>query len=274
LKAEFQENGFWLNRCITCGHYYVSPRPLNPGTIRDVYEKTPSTEIHWQNELQRIPVYEKYIEWIKGFVPGRRWLDIGCGCGTFMEVLRQAEYEVEGIETDELRRFHCESRGLKVHPEPIEANYLAPGSFDAVSMINVFSHLRDPIMVFKAIERVLRHDGIIFLTTSQLGKKAYQSEVPSWHLGDHLHFAGPNTFNKIASMLGWKTITLKRDLTQTVVLKKKLYYDSERIWVNWMKKVFKEIPLLAEFVGAMICFSRRYASPRHEVAILFRKIAA
>jgi SAM-dependent methyltransferase len=191
-----------------------------------------------------------------------------------MEVLRQAGCEVEGIETDEQRLYHCRSRGLKVHPEPIESNFLAPGSFDAVSMINVFSHLCDPIVVFKAIERVLRHDGIVFLTTSQLGEKAFQSEVPSWHVGDHLQFAGPNTFSKMASILGWEAITLKRDLTQTVVIKEKLFYESERVWVNWLKKAFKEIPLLTKFAGATTCLFRGYASPRHEVAILFRKITS
>jgi SAM-dependent methyltransferase len=269
---EFQENGFWLNRCMSCGHFYVSPRPVNAMAIVGIREKSPPPEIHRIDELQRVPVYEKYIDWIKGYGRGKRWLDIGCGCGTFMEVLQREGYEVEGIEMDEQRLTHCQSRGLKVHSEPIESNSLAPESFDAVSMINVFSHLLDPIVVFKAIERVLANNGVIFLTTSQLGKKAYQREVPHWHIGDHLHFAGPNTFNNIASMLGLEAITLKRELTQTVVLKEKLLYESGRVWVNWIKKGFKEMPLLTELGGAMICFSRRYTSPRHEVTILFKKI--
>jgi SAM-dependent methyltransferase len=171
-----------------------------------------------------------------------------------MEILHQAGYEAEGIETDEQRLFYCRSKGLKVHPEPIESNLLVAGSFDVVSMVNVFSHLLDPIMVFEAINRVLANNGIVFLTTSQLGKKAYRSEVPSWYLGDHLQFAGPNTFSSIASMLGWEVITLNRALTQTVVLKEKLRYNSKRIWVNWMKKAFKEIPLLTELGGAIISF--------------------
>lgn len=271
-RPEFQENGFWLNRCTSCGHFYVSPRPLNPGTVDEGGEKIPSPEIHKKDEIQRIPFYKNYICWVKRFEPGRRWLDIGCGCGTFMEVLHQAGYKIEGIETDEQRLSHCRSRGLEVHPEPIESNLLSQGSFDVVSMINVFSHIRDPIILFNAIKRVLRPDGIIFLTTSQCGEKAYKGEVSSWYLGDHHHFAGPNTFKNIASKLGKEAITLKRELTQTVVLKEKLLYESERIWVNWVKKAFRIVPILPKIAGAMICLFHGYASPRHEVAILFRKI--
>jgi 2-polyprenyl-3-methyl-5-hydroxy-6-metoxy-1,4-benzoquinol methylase len=147
---------------------------MNPTAIDGIGEINPSPDIHKENEMQRIPIYEKYIAWVERFSPGRRWLDIGCGCGTFMEVLHRAGYEVEGIETDEQRLFHCRSRGLRVHTQSIESDFLPPKSFDAISMINVFSHLRDPIIVFNVIKRVLRPDGIIFLTTSQCGKKAYQ----------------------------------------------------------------------------------------------------
>lgn len=189
-----------------------------------------------------------------------------------MEVLQKTGYEVEGIEMNEERLSHCDSRGLKVHPEPIESNLLPPRSFDAISMINVFSHLGHPIIVFKAMERLLKPDGILFLTTSQLGEKAYQGEVANWHLGDHLQFAGPNTFKNIAAILGKEAITLKRELTQTVVLKEKLSYESERVWVNWIKKAFTKIPLLAELAGTLICISRMNTFPRHEVAVLFRKI--
>jgi hypothetical protein len=124
---------------------------------------------------------------------------------------------------------------------------------------------------FSAIHRILRDNGVIIVTTSELGKKAYKSEVKNWNIPDHLHFAGPNTFHSIASKLGLRISYISRLLTQKVTLVEKLYYDSGQPFVQMIKLLLRHVPGLLEFSAVTRCLIYGYFYPRHEVVVLFQK---
>ena len=266
----FEENGFILNRCNQCGHFYVSPRPSS-GSNHGSEEEIPSPSIHVSDELRRKPLFERYVNYVKRCVPRGKWLDIGCGCGTLLQVARQNGFEVEGIEINPERLAYCRDAGLKVYENDIDSNFPLPSSYDVISLINVFSHLRSPIATFTAINRILTDKGIILLATSELGEKAYKDEVENWHIPDHLHFAGSNTFQSIASKLNLKISYASRSLTQKVVLSEKLSYRSNRGLVQMIKIMLRHIPGLIELTAGVMCLSRGYLHPRHEVVVLFHR---
>lgn len=266
----FNENGFSLNRCNQCEHFYVSPRPCS-GFNHGSEEEIPSPSIHVSDELRRKPIFEKYVNYIKRYVPKGNWLDIGCGCGTLLQVASQNGFEVEGIEINPERLAYCRDAGLKAYRHNIEVDLLPPSSYDVVSLINVFSHLRSPMATFSAIKRILRDNGVTLLATSELGKKAYKNEVESWHVPDHLHFAGPNTFQLIASKLGLRISYISRLLTQKVTLVEKLYYHSDQPFVQMIKLLLRHVPGLIEITTGITCLTRGYLHPRHEVVALFHK---
>ena len=266
----FEENGFILNRCNHCGHFYVSPRPCSTDSNCSE-EEIPPPNIHLSDELRGKVTFERYVNCIKKYVPGGRWLDIGCGCGTLLQVASQNGFEVEGIETNSDRLAYCREVGLKVYGDDIEAGFLPPSSFDVVSLINVFSHLRSPLGTFNALKRILRDNGVIIVATSELGKKAYKNEVETWHIPDHLHFAGPNTFQLIASKLGLKISYISRLLTQKVTLSEKLPYDSDQAFVQMIKLLLRHVPGLIELTCGIMFLARGHCYPRHEVVALFDK---
>lgn len=267
----FEENGFILNRCNHCGHFYVSPRPSSASN-HSSKEEIPLPTIHASDELRRKLIFEKYVSCIRKYVPSGKWLDIGCGCGTLLQAARDVGFEVEGIEINPERLAYCKAQGLRVYNRDIESNYMPPSSYDVVSLINVFSHLRSPMTTFSAIQRILRDNGVILVATSELGKKAYKGEVENWHLPDHLHFAGPNTFYLVASKLNLKIFYVSSSLSQKTVLKEKLYYKSEKTLVQAIKILLRFIPGLIELVALMKCLTCGYLHPRHEVVVLFQKI--
>ena len=266
----FEENGFILNRCNECGHFYVSPRPIS-GFDHGSEEEIPPPSIHVSDELGRKPVFERYVDYVKRYVAKGNWLDIGCGCGTLLQVARQNGFEVEGIEINPDRLAYCRDAGLGACGSEIEADLFSPSSYDVISLINVFSHLRSPMTTFSAIDRILRDNGVILVVTSELGRKAYNGEVENWHLPDHLHFAGPNTFQWIASKLNLKFSYVSRSLTQKVVLSEKLYYRSNRGLVQLMKMMLQYVPGLINLMAGIMCLSKGYRRPRQEVVVLFQK---
>jgi len=264
----FEENGFILNRCNQCGHFYVSPRPSS-GSNHGSEEEIPSPSTHVSDELRRKPLFERYVNYVKKCVPRGKWLDIGCGCGTLLQVARQNGFEVEGIEINPDRLAYCRNAGLKAYRRNIEVDPLPPSSYDVVSLINVFSHLRSPMATFSAINRILRDNGVILVATSELGKRTYKDEVENWDIPDHLHFAGPMTFQSIASKLGLKLFYASRSLSQKTVLTEKLYYKSDKTLVQAIKILLRFIPDLIEVVARFNCLVRGYFFPRHEVVVLF-----
>ena len=266
----FEENGFILNRCNQCGHFYVSPRPSS-GSNHGSEEEIPSPSIHVSDELRRKPTFERYVNYIKRYVPKGKWLDIGCGCGTLLQVASQNGFEVEGVEISPDRLAYCRDAGLKAYGRDIEADLLPPSSYDVISLINVFSHLRSPITTFSSIHRILRGNGVILVATSELGKKAYKDEVENWHIPDHLHFAGPNTFQSIASKLNLKVSYVSRSLTQKIVLSEKLYYRSNHALVQLIKMMLQYIPGLIDLTAGIMCLSKGYRYQRHEVVVLLHR---
>lgn len=267
----FEENGFILNRCHHCGHFYVSPRPRFGSNYGSEGKDMPPPSIHLSDELRRKPTFERYVNYIKRCVPSGKWLDIGCGCGTLLQVAGDAGFDTEGIEVDPERLEHCRKVGLTVYHHDINSNFLPPSSYDVVSLINVFSHLRSPMTTFSAIHRILRDNGVILVATSELGKKAYKDEVENWHIPDHLQFAGPNTFHSIASRFGLKLSYASRSLSQKTVLTEKLYYKSDKTLVQAIKILLRFIPGLIELAALTKCLTCGYLHPRHEVIVLLYK---
>ena len=267
----FEENGYFLNQCGGCGHYYVSPRPSLKDSRHLGEKEKPADAIHKQDETRRKPIFEKYVGAVKKIVPAGKWLDIGCGCGTLMEVAHQRGFIVEGIEVDHERSAYCREAGLSVYEKDIEADDLHPSSYDVVSLINVFSHLRSPMTTFSSIWRILREMGVIIVATSEVGKRAYRDEVDNWHIPDHLNFAGPNTLPLIESKLGFQLSYVSRSLTQKVVLLDKLAYRSERTILNLAKFMLHHIPGLVSLTAAMTCLTRGYFYARHEIVALLQK---
>jgi len=267
----FVEKGFTLNRCNHCGHFYVSPRP-SIGIVPELTaEDEPPVEIHSLDEVRRKPHFRRYVETVKQYVPGGKWCDIGCGCGTLLQVAAEAGFDVEGIEKNPERLAYCRSMGLTVLNNDIESNFL-PGSFyDVISLINVFSHLRSPVATFSRIQRLLKNNGVILVATSELGKTVYKDEVGNWHIPDHLHFAGPNTFKVIASKFGFRLYYIDRSITQRVVLSEKLLYESDRPSIAMIKSMLRYIPGLVDITAAATCLSKGFLYPRHEVVLILRR---
>lgn len=78
------------------------------------------------------------------FHKGGRLLDIGCGNGKFLFLMRELGWEVEGIEPDPKAAAHAEKSGLPVRQGGIENVELEPNSYDAITLSHVAEHLLDP----------------------------------------------------------------------------------------------------------------------------------
>ena len=100
---------------------------------------------------------------------GKRILDIGCGPGDFLVLLRDREgMSVEGIEpNDQPASFAERHQGLNVYKDPVEGAFWQDRSetYDFVTMWDVLEHVNFPTATFRAAACLLKPGGVLAVGT-------------------------------------------------------------------------------------------------------------
>lgn len=103
---------------------------------------------------------------------GSRVLDVGCGGGLLSEAMAQAGADVTGIDLApnllKVARLHGLESGAKVDYREMSVEALAgeaPGTFDAVTCMEMLEHVPQPASVVAACARLLKPGGQLFLST-------------------------------------------------------------------------------------------------------------
>lgn len=96
-------------------------------------------------------------------------LDIGCGRGEWLQLLKEREVEAYGIDTNEHYVRSCKESGLDVRHEDARLHLaeLAPDSLAAVTAFHIFEHLDVPelVEVIDLAIRALKTGGLLLLET-------------------------------------------------------------------------------------------------------------
>ena len=109
------------------------------------------------------------LEWLGAPVPGQRILDLGCGRGFYLKMLRHLGFTaIYGIDR-ELELLPRARRRLRPGPAPVGAASAGalpfPDSrFDAVILSEVLEHLGDEAAALAEIRRVLKPGGRLLIT--------------------------------------------------------------------------------------------------------------
>ncbi len=198
-------DGAWdLYRCAQCASGYLDPRPT-PESIGRAYAGyyTHDAEDHptvrrkgrirsllhdlvngYQNHrygLQRSPALP-IGRWLLPLLPagGGRLLDVGCGNGGFLMLVRQAGWQVEGLDFDAGAVQAARSRGLEVHHGGIEALSARSACYDVITLCHVIEHVHDPITTLRRLHALLKPGGVLWLDTPNLASLGAVRFGPHW----------------------------------------------------------------------------------------------
>ena len=97
-------------------------------------------------------------------------LEIGCGDGSFMEVLQQEfECKIIGLDIASQAVVMAKKKGLRVRKWDIEKPFpFLKNSFDLIISRQVIEHIYDPDIMLDNVHKVLKKEGTLFLTTPNL----------------------------------------------------------------------------------------------------------
>src|SRR5215471_17020111 len=167
-------NPFRFVRCTECGHLYLSPRPA-PADLSVIYPSNYYTlagtgslvaKLRRVWEGKKVGVYREAVGEGK-----KRILDVGCGEGRFLQVLRDfgpKEWELVGVDFDPAAVERCRARGFTALAKRVEDMAAEDGTFDAVVMLQLIEHVEDPVALTKRVFALLRSQGVFVVETPNL----------------------------------------------------------------------------------------------------------
>ncbi|MCS7222929.1 MAG: class I SAM-dependent methyltransferase, partial [Armatimonadetes bacterium] len=139
-------------------------------------------------------------------------LEIGCATGEFLVKLKDAGYEVFGIEISEWATQQAKSKGIEVICGAFEDVYqfVHPESFDAILMIDVLEHTRDPIFFVSIAKTLLKPGGLIMIhTPNYLGTPLrFRKEIILTEGREHCFYFTPQAVKSVVKSAGLKRIQI------------------------------------------------------------------
>ena len=243
----FEAPGFWsLRCCAACRLAWLDPRPA-PQDVGKLYARYlthgagerdldlaraalaaslgvepqaagPAQRL-WGRLLSRLPFWRDLCvgqalgcgHLLKG-LPRGRLLEVGCGDGSSLSLMRDLGWEAFGVEPDPVaaqaaRRVH----GLEVFTGTLEEARLPERSCDAVVLHHVLEHVPDPAALLTECRRVLKESGRLALMTPNLDGLGHRLFSKSWFALDpprHLFLFAPRALERLARQSGLRVTAL------------------------------------------------------------------
>jgi ubiquinone/menaquinone biosynthesis C-methylase UbiE len=117
-----------------------------------------------------------YLRWR----PSGRLLEIGCGAGEQLLTLKNAGWDVIGVDFDPAAVAAARSRGLTVVLGDLRDANFDSDSFDAVVMSHVIEHVVDPVSLLAECRRVLKPQGAFVTITPNAKSWGHRTFRASW----------------------------------------------------------------------------------------------
>jgi 2-polyprenyl-6-hydroxyphenyl methylase / 3-demethylubiquinone-9 3-methyltransferase len=125
------------------------------------------------------PVRLAYVEARAG-LKDKRVLDVGCGGGLLSEAMARVGAAVTGIDlapmTIEVAELHALDSGIAVdyRRQSAETHALQhPDEYDVITCMEMLEHVPEPMSVLRALHRMVRPNGYVFLSTLNRNLKSY-----------------------------------------------------------------------------------------------------
>jgi len=193
-------------------------------------EESAYIETQLQANAQRfrhqVDVLRKHLPLIKAKV-----LDIGCGGGLFLSLLKREGVQAIGIELSDSRAYYAATKHeLEVHKRPIESDFWQheyQGYFDAVTLWDVIEHVNYPFQTLQSAANVLSKGGLLLIDTPcrdsfyhQVGELTYRlsggrfptflNAMYSSHLFGHKQIFSTKEMKELFSSCGLEVVELQK----------------------------------------------------------------
>lgn len=169
-------------RCRNCGLIYVNPRIVHYPNLSTYSDEEEAAYFH-ATRADRMVGNAALLGKLEGILCGPgNLLDVGCGDGLAMAQAQMRGWTSWGMEIRESLVTHIrkEYRFKQVFHGTLESAQHHADRFDAVLLINVIEHVRNPLETVGEVARVLRPGGLVAVHTPNARSLAAWRHGSAW----------------------------------------------------------------------------------------------
>ncbi|MCU0574528.1 MAG: class I SAM-dependent methyltransferase [Syntrophobacteraceae bacterium] len=175
LGATRRHPSYW--RCGDCNLVFAHPIP-------DItYDHYPFSPLDPAEVESRFANYEFRYRGFEPWLPrsGAHLLDVGAYTGLFLHFLSSKGIHAVGIEPcADAAAYGRQHFGVEILPVAYE-HYEPDRTFDAVTMFNVFEHVRDPLWVLERTRSLLSPGGLFVMEIPYIHHRLCKWSSGLWH---------------------------------------------------------------------------------------------
>jgi dolichol-phosphate mannosyltransferase len=219
----FNKSGFNLYTCRDCGLVQVHP-PVSQAELEEYYGQTyfkaaNTDTLSYRDYETSISFKKPLFDCIEGSLKlldnVHKVLDIGSAYGDFVEHLQENEYDATGIDISEHAVAMAQSKGRNVLRRTLQDFSADPpnGRFDAVTMLDLFEHLSNPVEGLAQVRELLRPGGYAVILTPNTHSFVHRLLGRHWYLftlPQHLNYFNMNNIRYLADEQGWRVVWADR----------------------------------------------------------------
>lgn len=202
LNARVTRERFSLRRC-DCGMAYLDPIPATPAEVYPASYDAHAAPAPKRRKSSRFASVTRR--------PGRL-VDVGCGSGRDLLLLREKGWMVTGVEVSPEAAKRAREAGLDVRVGTLEEAALPAGSADVATLFHVLEHVADPVATAREVARVLAPGGVMLAHVPNFGSLNARLFREHWYELDvprHVNFFTPRTLKRLVREAGLALRTLK-----------------------------------------------------------------
>jgi len=162
LEELVNYNSVGLSQCQDCDFIFSKWIPSNEELI-EYYSKGYELTNYFSPITEKR--YNQLLDQFEKFRLTNRILDIGAGCGFFLEIAKKRGWEVYGTELSERVIHNCNNKIENMSYGTLESINYPENHFDIIVNFEVIEHINAPQQFVSEMYRILRKGGINYLTT-------------------------------------------------------------------------------------------------------------
>ena len=180
--------------CRSCGLVWTNPRP-SAADMNAYYETTYRADYKGQT----VPPLRKIVRGFLGAADRRRllrqfdartMLDVGCGAGELVYLMRREGVEASGLEPGiEFAAFARTVLGAPIQTAAVDAADVPAASQDLVTMFHALEHVSDPRSVLNTVRGWLKRGGHLVVEVPNIAARV-QAPSHQYHYAHLHHFTG------------------------------------------------------------------------------------
>jgi len=212
-------DSFLAVRCRRCGLVYLDPRP-STSDFETIYPPTyhannfDAKHFGWVYRVRRELEKRRLRAWLTSVAEDAAIVDVGCGDGFHLDVLRAAGFQnVRGIDASERAVARARDAGLDVTHALAENDPFEPQSIDVALIIQTIEHVVAPRDFLASVQRMLRPGGLAFIVTdntSSADRTFFAGRHwGGYHFPRHLTLFNHRTLAALSERAGFRVRSLR-----------------------------------------------------------------